>query len=52
MNHFQIYEIFRPEKYGFHKLRSCKTELLDFSEELSKNMEQGHQADIIVMDFA
>ena len=52
MNHLESNKILRPEQHGFRKARSCETQLLDFTEELFTTMEQGNQADVIIMDFA
>ena len=34
------------------KNRSCETQLLEFTDDISKNLEEGKQNDVLVMDFA
>ena len=52
MNHLEENNILSPQQHGFRKKRSCETQLLELTEELSDNMEKGHQTDMIVLDFA
>jgi len=40
-----------PLQYGFRKLSSCKTELIEFIDDFFKNLENGKQTDILIMDF-
>ena len=52
MNHLEENAILCPQQHGFRRQRSCETQLLEFAEELSRNMEGGAQTDIVIMDFA
>ena len=52
MNHLEENSILTPHQHGFRKKRSCETQLLEFAEELSENMERGGQTDIVILDFA
>ena len=52
MQHFEIHCILSDNQHGFRSGRSCKTQLLEFVEELTTNLEGGRQTDIIILDFA
>ena len=39
-------------QHGFRKNRSCETQLLEFTHDVSNNLEKGKQTDVLVMDFA
>ena len=36
----------------FVKGRSCETQLIEFVDDISKNLQEGRQTDILIMDFA
>ena len=54
MDHLEENNILCAQQHGFRKKLSCETQLLEFMEELSENLEKGNrtQTDVIVMDFA
>jgi hypothetical protein len=52
MKHFEDHKILTDCQYGFRKGRSCETQLLEFIEELTTNLENGKQTDVLVMDFS
>eukprot|EP00745_Piridium_sociabile_P041733 TRINITY_DN82982_c0_g1_i5.p1 TRINITY_DN82982_c0_g1~~TRINITY_DN82982_c0_g1_i5.p1 ORF type:complete len:1008 (+),score=211.04 TRINITY_DN82982_c0_g1_i5:126-3026(+) len=52
MKHLESNQILSPRQHGFRKHRSCETQLLEFSEQMTETMETGLQSDVIVMDFA
>ena len=52
MNHAEQNNILYPLQHGFRKKRSCETQLLEFTNKISENLENGKQTDILVMDFA
>ena len=52
MNHLETNEILRTEQHGFRKHRSCETQLINFTDELFTALENGNQANVIIMDFA
>ena len=52
MNHLEQHDILCHQQHGFQRKRSCATQLLGFVDELTNNMAQGKQTDILVMDFA
>lgn len=41
-----------PLQHGFRKGRSCETQLLEFVDDVTVNMEDGKQTDILTMDFS
>ena len=51
-HHLETNNILCPEQHGFRKSRSCETQLLDLTGELFETVENGQQADIVVLDFA
>jgi len=52
MNFGETNKILYPLQHGFRKMRSCETQLIEFIDDISSNMQQGKQTDILVMDFA
>ena len=40
------------EQHGFRKSHSCETQLIGLIDEVSHTLEQGHQQDLLVMDFS
>ena len=40
------------QQHGFRKKRSCETQLLELSDELTSNLAKGYQTDIVILDFA
>lgn len=39
-------------QHGFRVRRSCETQLIDFTQELARNLDKGQQIDAVVMDFS
>ena len=52
MQHAEKNNILYPLQHGFRKGRSCETQLIEFVDDISKNLQEGHQSDILIMDFA
>ena len=52
MKHGEEHDILYKLQHGFRKTRSCETHLLEFTDNVSKSVEEGSQTDDIVMDFA
>ena len=52
MRHGEHNSILYPLQHGFRKGRSCETQLIEFMDDLTSNLEEGHQTDILIMDFA
>ena len=44
--------ILSEEQHGFRRGRSCETQLLGYVDEVTEELERGHQVDTIVLDFA
>jgi hypothetical protein len=43
---------FTPLQHGFRRNRSCETQLIEFIDDLIKNLQEGLQTDVLIMDFA
>jgi hypothetical protein len=39
-------------QHGFRNKLSCETQLVEFAHDLAKNCQNGHQTDVLVMDFS
>ena len=52
MNHGEEHDILYKLQHGFRKNRNCETQLFEFTDDVSKNLEEGKQTDVLVMDFA
>ncbi|MCG8047766.1 MAG: reverse transcriptase family protein, partial [Candidatus Thiodiazotropha endolucinida] len=52
MTHGEDNNILYPLQHGFRRGRSCETQLIEFVDDLSTNLEDGQQTDVLVMDFA
>ena len=52
MNHLDEQQILYPLQHGFRRGRSCDSQLIEFVEGVTNNMEDGHQTDVLVMDFS
>ena len=50
--HFTRYNILYELQHGFREKRSCETQLIQLVEELASNMAQGHQTDMVLLDFS
>ena len=52
MQHAEKNNILYPLQHGFRKGRSCETQLIEFVDDISKNLQEGCQTDILITDFA
>ena len=52
MDHFDQHHILCDQQHGFRAKRSCETQLLTTLDEMGKNMDQGEQTDVILLDFS
>ena len=52
MTHADTHNILYPLQHGFRRFRSCETQLLEFIDDVSKNIEHSTQTDILIMDFS
>jgi hypothetical protein len=50
--HLERYELIRDSQHGFTKGRSCLTNLLEFFEEVTLNLDEGRPFDVIYLDFS
>ena len=39
-------------EHGFREGHSCETQLIEFVDDISKNLQEGQQTDILTLDFA
>ena len=46
MNHAEKHQLLYPLQHGFMKGRSCETQLLEFTDDITRNMENGKQTDL------
>ena len=52
MTHADKHNILYPLQHGFRKNRSCETQLLEFIDDVTKNMANSVQTDALIMDFS
>ena len=52
MTHADTHNILYPLQHGFRKFRSCESQLLEFIDDVTKNIENSTQTDILIMDFS
>jgi hypothetical protein len=52
MSHADTHNILYPLQHGFRTGRSCETQLLEFIDDITLNMENGKQTYTLVMDFS
>jgi hypothetical protein len=52
MQHGEENTILYPLHHGFRKGRYRETQLIEFVDDISKNLQEGRQTDILIMDFA
>jgi hypothetical protein len=52
MDHFDRHHILCDEQHDLRARRSCETQLITTIDQIAKNMDQGHQTDIILLDFS
>ena len=52
MKHGEENNILYPLQHGFRKGRSSETQLIEFVDDISKNLQEGQQTDILILDFA
>ena len=52
MKHADANNIMYPLQHGFRRGLSCETQLLEFIDDISKNLDPGKQTDCLIMDFS
>lgn len=45
-------KIFTDSQHGFRKNRSCVTQLIEFTKTIANEMNQGHEIDVLYLDFS
>ena len=50
--HFMKYNLIKTSQHGFMAGRSCQTNLIEYLDTLSRLVDEGHNVDIIYLDFA
>ena len=52
VEHLDKFKLIKDSQHGFTKGKSCLTNLLDFMEDVTKWVDEGHPVDVIYLDFA
>ena len=52
VEHLKYNDLIRNSQHGFMPHRSCLTNLLEFFEEITRIIDEGHSIDILYLDFA
>ena len=52
MNHADANNIMYPLQHGFRRGLSCETQLIEFIDDVTINMDKGKQTDCLIMDFS
>ena len=52
MNHLENYDILFANQHGFRKNHSCETQLILTVEDLGRNVDNGDQMDMLILDFS
>ena len=52
MTHLEENNILNRQQHGFRKKRSCESQLLELSDQVTQNLEAGLETDIVILDFA
>ena len=50
MSHANIQNIMYPLQHGFQRGLSCESQLIEFIDDVTKNLDQGKQTDCLIMD--
>ena len=50
--HLRANKLITPSQHGFTKNRSCATNLLEFMEEITREVDRGECVDVVYLDFA
>ena len=51
MNHCETNNILTEVQHGFRRKHSCESQLLETVDDLAYHIDQGHQVDVVVLDF-
>ena len=52
MNHADKHNILYTMQHGFRKKLSCETQLVEFIDDVTRNLDSGQQTDCLIMDFS
>ena len=52
MNHLENYDILFAKQHGFRKNHSCETQHILSIEDLARNVDNGDQMDVLILDFS
>jgi len=52
MSHADKYNILYPFQHSFCKFRSCETQLIEFIDDVTRNLDDVKQTDVLIMDFS
>ena len=52
MKHADTHNIFYPLQHGTWKGLSCETQLIEFVDDITRNIDAGKQTDCLIMDFS
>ena len=52
MKHADTHNILYPLQHGFRKGLSCETQLIEFVDDITRNIDAGKQTDCLIMDFS
>ena len=52
MTYFDSNNLLSPFQHGFRSKHSCETQLVNFTQEIFDNLDNGNQTDLIIMDFS
>jgi hypothetical protein len=52
MSYADKYNILYPFQHGFRKFRSSETQLIEFIDNVTRNLDDGKQTDVLIMDFS
>ena len=52
MSHAITQNIMYPLQHGFQRGLTCESQLIEFIDDVTKNLDQGKQIDCLIMDFS
>ena len=52
VKHMELNKLIRPSQHGFMRNKSCTTNLLEFMEKVTAEVDQGNAMDLVYLDFS
>ena len=52
MGHADDHKILKHYQHGFRKGHSCESQLLLTAEQIGRDLDNNHQTDVLILDFA